>query len=60
MSNEELLMEFEALRTRLNNGGKGRTLAEAANSIQLLYYWAYQKLVRAGLKPQIKKKYRLI
>lgn len=60
MDNETLLQEFEALRIRFNNGGKGRTLSEGANSIQLLYYWSYQKLVRAGLKSQLKKKYRLI
>lgn len=43
----------------LNQKGKGRTLNEGAYKACMLYDFAYQQLVKAGLREQLKRKYRM-
>lgn len=56
MSNEDerLISNFNSASTSVKKsmGGKGGEGAESA------YGQAYQQLVKAGLKPQLRKKYR--
>ena len=49
---EQALKEFEAAKREFDKPRDGNKRAEQ------VYTKAYQKLVRLGLKPQIKKKYR--
>lgn len=54
-SNDDLLADFERASKDLQ---KNATLASGAARIEKAYGTAYQALVAAGLKPQLRKKYR--
>ena len=56
---DRLWMELEKASNYLRNGGHGRCMSEGGYSAEVKYAKLYQKLVRAGQAPQIKKKYRL-
>lgn len=54
MDNESLLRDLNAASNDIKKSVGGR----AGEGIEKRYGIAYQQCVKAGLKPQIKKKYR--
>lgn len=53
MDNDALVFKFKAASERL-----GKVSGKAAEGVEAAYGQAYQALVRAGLRQQLKKKYR--
>ena len=61
MTTEEILSTLDAAHRKLNNlaaGGVSGGNLGLRNNSERLYGVAYQTAVRAGIKPQIRKKYR--
>lgn len=54
MDNEEIIKDFERARNNL----KGDKYTSLSKTHERQFGRAYQRMVKAGLKPQIKKKYR--
>lgn len=55
---EKAYRSYEAASVRLNNKGKGLTMAEGGQGAESAYSSAYQALVRLGVEPQLRGKYR--
>jgi hypothetical protein len=55
--NQKLLDDFAFATKELHNHG-AETSQKPAHRYEILYGEAYQRLVTAGLKPQIRTKYR--
>lgn len=55
MTNEDLLEDFNRASKELQ---RNATVSSGAVRIEKNYAAAYQRLVAAGLKPQLKAKYR--
>lgn len=53
-NNDRLISDFNAMSTQI----KKQTGGKAGEGFEKKYGQAYQALVKAGLKPQIRKKYR--
>ena len=55
---DALFAAYEEALRKLANGGKGLSFQQQGAAAEARYAQAYQALVRAGLAPQLRKKYR--